>query len=151
MSRSLTGALLAAAVSLAALCGAAGASAATTWLCKPGLAHDPCTPGLKTTRISATGAAQGTFTPSTLKRRPVDCFYVYPTVSDQPTRTANLHADPEERSIALYQAARYSSLCRVYAPMYRQVTLERAVQRDGHGGRSRAVAIATCAPPGGST
>ena len=28
-----------------------------------------------------------------------------------------------ERSIALYQAARYSQYCRVFAPMYRQVTL----------------------------
>jgi hypothetical protein len=36
---------------------------------------------------------------------------------------ANLHVDPEERSIALYQAARYSQYCRVFAPMYRQVTL----------------------------
>jgi hypothetical protein len=122
MSKSLARALLGAvAVSLVALAGSA--SAATTWLCKPGLKHDPCTPGLKTTRVSATGAALGTFTPATLKRRPVDCFYVYPTVSDQQTRTASRRIDPEERSIALYQAARYSSLCRVYAPMYRQVTL----------------------------
>jgi hypothetical protein len=124
MSKPLARTLLAAAaLALAALWSATGASAATTWLCKPGLPHDPCTPGLKTTRISATGTALGTFTPPVLKRRPVDCFYVYPTVSDQQTRTASLHVDPEERSIALYQAARYSSLCRVYAPMYRQVTL----------------------------
>jgi pimeloyl-ACP methyl ester carboxylesterase len=105
------------------LAGAADAHASTTWLCRPGLAHDPCTPGLKTTRVSATGAKLGTFTPSTLRGRPVDCFYVYPTVSDQKTAVATRHIDPEERSIALYQAARYSSLCRVFAPMYRQVTL----------------------------
>jgi hypothetical protein len=43
-------------------------------------------------------------------------------VSDQKTTLANLHVDPEERSIALYQAARYSQNCRVFAPMYRQVT-----------------------------
>ena len=53
----------------------------------------------------------------------IDCFYVYPTVSDQTTTLANLHIDPEERSVALYQAARYSQYCRVFAPMYRQVTL----------------------------
>src|SRR3954468_19654402 len=106
-----------------ALCGAASAPAAPVWLCKPGLRHDPCTPGLRTTRISATGAPLGTFTPPAVKPRPVDCFYVYPTVSDQPTPVANRRIDPEERSVALYQAARYSSLCRVYAPMYRQVTL----------------------------
>jgi hypothetical protein len=54
----------------------------------------------------------------------IDCFYVYPTVSDQKTGNANLHVDPAERSIALYQAARYSQYCHVYAPMYRQVTLD---------------------------
>jgi hypothetical protein len=113
---------LAAAAALA-LTAAASAGASTVWLCRPGLAHDPCSHGLKTTRTSATGATLGTFTPSSLRGRPVDCFYVYPTVSDQTTPVANRHVDPEERSIALYQAARYSSLCRVYAPMYRQVTL----------------------------
>ncbi|HZE05798.1 MAG TPA: DUF3089 domain-containing protein, partial [Solirubrobacteraceae bacterium] len=41
----------------------------------------------------------------------------------QKTVLANRHIDPEERSIALYQAARYSQYCRVFAPMYRQVTL----------------------------
>jgi hypothetical protein len=49
---------------------------------------------------------------------------VYPTVSDQKTGNANLQIDPEEKSIALYQAARYSQYCKVYAPMYRQVTLD---------------------------
>ena len=56
-------------------------------------------------------------------RPKVDCFYVYPTVSDQRTSTRTCSIDPEERSIALYQAARYSQVCRVYAPMYRQITL----------------------------
>src|SRR5207302_4030159 len=36
---------------------------------------------------------------------------------------ANLHIDPVERSVALYQTARYSQYCRVFAPMYRQTTL----------------------------
>jgi DUF3089 family protein len=45
-------------------------------------------------------------------------------VSGQPTVQANLRIDPEERSVALYQAARYSQNCRVYAPMYRQATLQ---------------------------
>jgi hypothetical protein len=104
--------------------GPGGAAAATTWLCKPGLAKNPCTPGLETTQISATGQNLRTFTPAVTKHPKVDCFYVYPTVSDQKTPQATRHIDPEERSIALYQAARYSSLCRVYAPMYRQITLQ---------------------------
>jgi len=109
---------------LAVLClGAAGASAKTLWLCRPGLANDPCAPSLKTTRISNSGQNLGVIDPKPVKRPRADCFYVYPTVSDQPTENANLMIDPEERSIALYQAARYSQYCRVFAPMYRQVTL----------------------------
>ena len=62
----------------------------------------------------------------------IDCFYVYPTVSDQKTPLADQADRPEQRSIALYQAARYSQHCRVYAPMYRQVTLAALL---GGGGR----------------
>jgi hypothetical protein len=69
--------------------------------------------------------------PAKVKKPAIDCFYVYPTVSDQKTTLANLHVDPEERSIALYQAARYSQYCRVFAPMYRQVTVP-ALQSGNH-------------------
>ena len=61
--------------------------------------------------------------PKAVRNPKIDCFYVYPTVSDQKGPLANLHIDPAERSIALDQAARYSEYCRVYAPMYRQVTV----------------------------
>ena len=53
----------------------------------------------------------------------IDCFYVYPTVSDEKSGNSDLKIQDTERSIALYQASRYSQDCRVYAPMYRQVTL----------------------------
>ena len=96
---------------------------APVWLCRPGLADDPCTPSLTTTRTTPSGRVVGVSTPATPARPPIDCFYVYPTVSDQKTPNADLTVDPTERSIALYQAARFSSVCRVYAPMYRQLTL----------------------------
>jgi hypothetical protein len=108
---------------LGACAGAAGAQAKTTWLCKPGPASNPCAVGLGTTVISPTGETQGALTPAKAKHPKIDCFYVYPTVSDQKTPQATKKIDPEERSIALYQAARYSGECRVYAPMYRQITL----------------------------
>lgn len=47
---------------------------------------------------------------------------MYPTVSNQLTLNSTLAIDPEEVSIAEWQAARFSSVCRVFAPMYRQVT-----------------------------
>ncbi len=95
----------------------------TVWLCLPGQAQDPCNPGLSTTVYSPSLQQKRTQNPPPEKQPPIDCFYVYPTVSDQPTGNANLTIDPEERSIALYQAARYSQFCRVFAPMYQQVTL----------------------------
>jgi hypothetical protein len=120
--RSLALALLCATALTAAL-GASSASASTTWLCKPGLANNPCTPGMGTTLIAPTGAVQSTLNTKKAQSPKIDCFYVYPTVSNQPTPQATKRVDPEERSIALYQAARYSSACRVYAPMYRQVSI----------------------------
>jgi Protein of unknown function (DUF3089) len=116
-------AALVAGLALAALAVGAGAASATKWLCRPGQANDPCTPGLATTRISQTGQVLGVTRVKRAARPKIDCFYVYPTVSGQPTPEANLRIDPEERSIALYQAARYSQVCRVFAPMYRQITL----------------------------
>lgn len=95
----------------------------TVWLCRPGLADDPCTPSLTTTRTSPSGRPLGVSDVASASHPKIDCFYVYPTVSDQKTPNADLAVDPTERSIALFQAARFSSQCRVYAPMYRQLTI----------------------------
>jgi pimeloyl-ACP methyl ester carboxylesterase len=110
--------------------GAAPEKNRVAWLCKPGKERNPCQRGLETTLISPSGDQLGVKKPHAPKHRKVDCFYVYPTVSDQQTPNANLHIDPEERSIALYQAARYSQYCRVYAPMYRQITLQGILDPD---------------------
>ncbi len=111
------------AVCLLALPSAAPA-AEPVWLCKPGIANNPCETSLRTTVVSPSGQVLRVRNVHRARHPKIDCFYVYPTVSDQPTGNANLNIDPEERSIALYQAARYSQTCRVFAPMYRQVTLQ---------------------------
>ncbi len=95
----------------------------TVWLCKPGLASNPCEGDFTTTVV----AADGTKTvekAAPAKNPPIDCFYVYPTVSAQKTPLANLTIDPEETGVARAQAARFSQVCKVYAPMYRQLTLQ---------------------------
>ena len=103
---------------------AAGASAKTVWLCFPGHHPDPCTPDLSTTVYSpALTQKLAIQRPKPVVDPAIDCFYVYPTVTNQRTGNADLQIDPQERSIALYQAARYSQYCRVFAPMYRQVTI----------------------------
>ena len=79
---------------------------AADWLCLPGRA-DSCSTPLATTALSPNGYGSNGRS-AVAKDPPIDCFYVYPTVSDQKTGNANLNVDPEERSIALYQAARYS-------------------------------------------
>jgi len=117
-------ALLASLVVLAALAAGAGsATARVVWLCRPGLSPNPCSVNLATTVYTPALTATGVVHPRRAEPPPIDCFYVYPTVSDQKTTNANLQIDPEERSIALYQAARYSQYCRVFAPMYRQITV----------------------------
>jgi hypothetical protein len=102
----------------------AGAEAKVVWLCKPGQKANPCEPSLRTTLYTATGKRLGVENVRRSKRRRIDCFYVYPTASDQPGPQATKVVDDVLRSIALYQAARYSSECRVYAPVYRQFTVQ---------------------------
>jgi hypothetical protein len=92
------------------------------WLCRPGLANNPCASPETATVVSATGATSTESTAPAADPK-VDCFYVYPTVSGQKTLLANLHVEPEEQAIALTQASRFSHVCRVFAPMYRQATL----------------------------
>ncbi|HEX6713117.1 MAG TPA: DUF3089 domain-containing protein [Thermoleophilaceae bacterium] len=117
------------AVVLVALCAALAAvpnvaSAKVKWLCAPGVKKNPCTPSMKTTVFSSWNSPTHVVTPAVARRPKVDCFYVYPTVSNQSGDIATKAVDPELRSIALFQAARYSQLCRVFAPVYRQVTVQ---------------------------
>jgi Protein of unknown function (DUF3089) len=114
---------LALALFVGALLPSIAGAAEPVWLCKPGIADNPCDTSLATTLVSPSGQTLGVRNVQPARHPRIDCFYVYPTVSDQTTGNANLNIDPEERSIALYQAARYSQTCRVFAPMYRQVTL----------------------------
>jgi hypothetical protein len=111
------------AVVLACLAAAPGAAAKTVWLCKPALKDNACDTSLRTTRVSPSGHVLGTHNVKRVRKPRFDCFYVYPTVSDQQTPQATKRIDPEERSVALYQTSRYSRDCRIYAPMYRQITL----------------------------
>lgn len=106
---------------LGSVAAAPAAAAKTVWLCRPDRKPNPCTPGLSTTHHTPSFTA--VTHPRPVRPAPVDCFYVYPTVSDQKTRHATLRIDPEERSIARWEAGRYSQYCRVFAPAYRQVTV----------------------------
>jgi len=51
----------------------------------------------------------------------IDCFYVYPTVSNDPTLNSDLEPGIEG-PVTFIQAARYRSVCKMFAPVYRQFT-----------------------------
>jgi hypothetical protein len=56
-------------------------------------------------------------------KAPVDCFYVYPTVSNDKGVVSDMIAGPEELNVVRAQLARLGSKCRIFAPLYRQFTL----------------------------
>ncbi|MFA5910019.1 MAG: DUF3089 domain-containing protein [Vicinamibacterales bacterium] len=93
-----------------------------SWLCRPGRKGDACDIDLTTTVI----AADGTMTRETWAadpKAPVDCFYVYPTISTDLTDNSDMTADPAELNVVAQQFARFASKCRPFAPLYRQLTL----------------------------
>jgi Protein of unknown function (DUF3089) len=92
-----------------------------TWLCRPGR-QDACAIDHTTTVVAADGKlSKETWTAD--PNAPIDCFYVYPTISTDPTPNSDMNADPAELNVIKQQFARFASKCKPYAPLYRQVTL----------------------------
>ncbi len=93
----------------------------SSWLCLPGRS-DTCSKPLPTTALNPNG--YGSNGPSPIaKNPPVDCFYVYPTVSRDRGMNSDLTPDAAETSAAQSQFARFAGVCRTFAPLYRQLTL----------------------------
>src|SRR5215213_1744539 len=106
-----------------------------SWLCRPGRKGDACDVDLTTTVIAADGTmTKEPFTPD--PKAPIDCFYVYPTVSTDKDQNSDMTADPAELNVVLQQFARFGSKCRTFAPLYRQITLAGLMRRLSGGGRS---------------
>jgi len=109
-------------VLLGGAAGAAPASAEVVWLCLPEETPNPCRDTLRTTELDGSGGSR-VLDPALPERPAADCFYVYPTVSEQLGTNADKSRDPALVAIAQYQASRFSQECRVHAPIYRQLTL----------------------------
>ena len=93
-----------------------------SWLCRPDVPDDACAQDLDATAVETDGSLDVvTHEPS--EDPGIDCFYVYPTVSGDPGTNSDMVVGPEETNVVYDQAARLTSTCRVFAPMYRQVTL----------------------------
>ena len=135
------------AASAALLCLAGTASAQTTpndysagasWLCRPDRS-DACAVDQTTTIVEADGRLTRE-TWNADRNAPIDCFYVYPTVSADPTPNSDMTADPAEFNVIRQQFARFASKCRPYAPLYRQVTLAGLREIRAAGGAGSALA-----------
>jgi Protein of unknown function (DUF3089) len=97
---------------------------AQAWLCRPDLPDDPCRTDLDATELRPDGTHVAV--PFVAAAHPLaDCFYVYPTV-DMATNAGN-HDDFADttrmREAVRAQVARFGSVCRVFAPLYRQMTI----------------------------
>jgi hypothetical protein len=93
----------------------------SAWLCLPGRG-DVCSTPLPTTALNPNG--YGSTGRSSVATDPaVDCFYVYPTVSRDQGLNSDLNPGPEEKGAAEAQFARFASVCRPFAPTYRQMTV----------------------------
>jgi pimeloyl-ACP methyl ester carboxylesterase len=92
----------------------------TLWLCRPGMPENPCEGGLDATVVDGSGQVERFAPPAD---PPLDCFYAYPTVSRVTALNAPMEVTPELVAVARAQAARFGEVCRVFAPVYRQITL----------------------------
>jgi hypothetical protein len=123
--------------------------ASPVWLCKPGMAANPCnqdaagdpvgTPGtmsypnngggvsLDSTEVTG-GSVTGTQPLVDQTDPKVDCFYVYPTVDLTPNPLLQIGSLPpapqaNEMAVMLAQVARLGAQCRLFVPLYRQTTI----------------------------
>ena len=105
---------------------------AQNWLCRPER-RDACSADEATARIDS----DGTVTierPTPAAAPPADCFYVYPTTSLDLSLNSDMFANQEEWDQIAAQFARFSSVCRTFAPIHRQVTLT-ALRTNLQGGK----------------
>jgi hypothetical protein len=104
---------------------------AANWLCRPDVDDDLCDGSLDVSVVNADGSVDVERVEAA-KDPPVDCFYIYPTVSLDPGDNSDLVPDPETEGLAVRnQVAPLAPQCRVFAPVYRQQTLTSLLARIG--------------------
>jgi hypothetical protein len=97
-------------------------AAGVTWLCRPGLAGDPCLYPRGANAVTSNG--DKTVVPAApVSQSSFDCFYVYPTATaSAATSNTGTAVTPALEGVAVAQASRFSQVCNVWAPTYRQRT-----------------------------
>jgi hypothetical protein len=95
----------------------------SSWLCHPDNQADACDRDLTTTVIAEDGSLSKVAFQENLNPE-IDCFYVYPTTSLDETGNSDLIPGEQGEIITAYlQTARLRAHCRVFAPVYRQITI----------------------------
>ncbi|MGH1472375.1 MAG: DUF3089 domain-containing protein [Cellvibrionaceae bacterium] len=95
----------------------------SAWLCHPDNNADACDRDLETTIIQEDGSFARVASLENSKPD-IDCFYVYPTTSLDETGNSDLMPGEQGEIITAHlQTARLRAHCRVFAPVYRQITI----------------------------
>ncbi len=104
------------------------------WLCRPDRgAASACNVYLDAVAIDR----EGNRTPAPYRAAAtpaIDCFYVYPTVSEDRAVFSDMVPDMRERSMVSAQFARFGAVCRQFAPVYRQFTMSALREATATGG-----------------
>lgn len=95
---------------------------AANWLCRPDSDQSNCETVPSSFQISNDGSSVFTSVYDA-EVADIDCFYLYPTVSLDPTPNSDLIPGEEELAVVTNQLAPFGSVCRPFAPIYRQMTL----------------------------
>jgi hypothetical protein len=93
------------------------------WVCRPDITPNECARNLDATEIKPDGSLEVVKHVAAVDPG-FDCFYVYPTVWLSRTAQMTDFSDTGVNLVLdalLAQAARFSRICRVFAPLYRQV------------------------------
>jgi hypothetical protein len=114
-----------------------------SWLCRPDLPTDACRGDLDVTELRADGSRVVVpFVPAAESK--VDCFYVYPTVDL--TLVGGNHTDFSDlgpiTEMTRSQVARFGEACRIFAPLYKQMTFGTYFTADAEHARRFEIAFA---------
>ena len=95
------------------------------WMCKPDAASNRCLELDQTTTYVYSDTSHAVFEHSPAVDPEFDCFYVYPTVdlNEVPGNTEDLTDDTLALRPLYNQAARFTEVCNMYAPLYHQMTI----------------------------
>ena len=93
------------------------------WLCRPDADVDVCKQVELISSVQADGSLLDLLILDSRQDPLIDCFYVYPTISRDPEGNSDATPGPEETAVIGQQRAHFARSCRLFAPVYRQVTL----------------------------